>query len=322
MRAFDGETTPSQREELAALADTEPRLAALAELREALRFALAAPGPVDVAGEVMGALADEAAWDLGGALRDAVGGPIDVAEGVFEGIALDAPWAHGPALREAVSAPVDVADTILADVDEAAWAPVGAALVDAVRVEIDAADAVMAVIAEEAAFAWIGDVIRDTTARDVDVWAEVADAIGVERDVVHGWDAIAAPLREAYGAAPRIDVADAVMAAVADRVGAGGAAEGAEVVPLTPRATPKMPLWASLGAPLLAFAAAAALLFTVILPEGGPISPAAVQLATVNDAHVEEISAAQDVVVQVMQFEDGGPTFILVDDPSGSGVPL
>ena len=47
-----------------------------------------------------------------------------------------------------------------------------------------------------------------------------------------------------------------------------------------------------------------------------------VRLATVNDAQVEEVSAPQDVVVQVMQFEEGGPTFILVDDPSGSGVPL
>lgn len=292
-RAFDGETTPSEREELAALADAEPRLAALAELRDALRAALAVPGPVDVAGEVMGILAEDAGWGLGGAIREAVGGPVDVA------------------------------DAVMAGVDEAAWAPIGAAIAEAVRIEIDVADAVMAEV--DADDGWLGEALRDATARPVDVWAGVADAIGAERDAVHGWDEVAAPLRAAFAAIPKVDVADGVMAAITRGEAEVAHGEAVEILRAETRGgAPKMPLWASLGGPLLAFAAAAALLFTVLPPPGPPrpADGAAVQLATVNDAQVEEISAAQDVVVQVMQFEDGGPTFILVDDPSGSGVPL
>jgi hypothetical protein len=165
-----------------------------------------------------------------------------------------------------------------------------------------------------AAYASLGESLRDATQRGEDLWPGVADGVGLERDALHGWAAIAAPLKEAFAAIPSIDVAGSVMS---------------QIEPVAVR----MPRWASLGGPLLGFALAAAMLFAVLptaptaptrRPEDGVAAVAAdLRLATINDAQVEEIYAPGDVVVQVMQFEDGGPTFILVDDPpSGSGVPL
>ena len=70
-----------------------------------------------------------------------------------------------------------------------------------------------------AAYANVGEGLRSATHRGFaepgsGVWPGVADAIGVERDVVHGWEAIATPLREAFAAIPPIDVSGAVMAAI------------------------------------------------------------------------------------------------------------
>jgi negative regulator of sigma E activity len=367
-RAFDGEATDEERDELASLA-AEPRMRALAELRDAVRAALAVPGPVDLAESVMNALDADAAWgpfgaDLADAVRAAESGApmIDLVDSVMAAVEADAAWASvGSSLAEALRAPaIDIADLVMAGIDQdAAWAPLGASVREAVAAPpIDIADLVMGTVGPDAelsayfdgelasdrtsavatrllrdagardqlaTFARMGEGLRSATHRGSthrasDVWPGVADAIGVERDVVHGWERIAAPLREAFAAIPPIDVAGAVMAAV-------------EPVAV------RMPRWASLGGPLLGFAMAAALLFAV-LPESPPVAPDAegqlaelvraapdLRLATINDAQVEELTAARDVVVQVMQFEEGGPTFILVDDPpsltgKGSGVPL
>lgn len=369
-RAFDGEISPDERRELDALANVEPRLVALAELRDALRAALAVPGPVDVAGEVMAALAADADWDLGAPLREALGGGVDLADAIFAGIAAEADWAPvgatlkealrapeidvadavmaevadtwtlGDTIREAVAGPVDVADAVFAALaEDAAFAPVAAALRDAVRAPVDVADDVMAAVdpdgelsawldgelpaeraavvearlrddaaarATVAAFEAVGADLRAATARNGDLWPAVADGIGADPAAVHGWEAIGRPLREALAALPEIDVAGAVMAAVEP-------------------ARHRMPKWASLAGPIVAFAAAAAVLFAVVLPTTAPgpsTLTSSIRLATVNDAQVEEVTAGEDVVVQVMQFEEGGPTFILVDEPSGSGVPL
>ncbi len=354
-RAFDGEITPAERAELDALADVEPRLAALAELRVALRAALAVPGPVDVAGEVMAALAADERWSLGPTLREAFAEPVDLADAVMAGLD-DAAWLPvGAALREAVAAPVDLADAVMAGLDESAWLPVGAALREAVAVPVDVADAVLAALdpelelsafadgelapermaavearlAEDAdararveAFAATGDALRGATTRTADLWAGIADGIGAERDAVHGWDEIAAPLRAAFADLPPVDVADAVLAAVAPAERTAAPAERTVARRTASEDTPGMPRWASLGGPLLAFAIAAAMLFAILPPTPRPGGDASVRLAEVNDAQIEEVSAPADVVVQVMQFEEGGPTFILVDDPSGSGVPL
>lgn len=352
-RAFDGEATDAERAELSTLVDLEPRLAAMSELRAALLDALTVPGPVDLAAEVMAVLDAEAGWGpLGAELRGSIGVPVDLADQVMAGLFAEAAWAPtGAAMRDALATPpVDLADDVMAAIGQAPpmedddWAPLRAALVDALRApRIDVADDVLAAIGvavddsaemelsayydgelspertaavaarlladplaryELAAFADAGEGLRDATVRGTDLWPAVADGVGVPRDAVHGWEAVARPLREAFEALPDIDVATAVMAAIEP-------------------ARHRMPLWASLGAPVVGvFAAAAAMLFVVLnLPSssGVKVTASILELGKVNDAQVEEITARNDSVVQVMQFEEGGPTFILVDDP---GVPL
>ncbi|MDP2309009.1 MAG: hypothetical protein Q8P18_23500 [Pseudomonadota bacterium] len=337
-RASEGDATDAERAELALVLDAD---AAWAPLRADLASTLgsstlrspAAP-TVDLAGDVMAAIAAEAAWagtapSFAAALRAPA---IDIADLVMSGISQEAEWAPiAASVRDAVRAPpIDIADPVMCGIDPDAEL---SAYFDG-ELPSDRTAGVAARLLREsgardqlATFARLGEGLRGATHRGADVWPGVADAIGAERDAVHGWDAIAAPLREAFAAIPPIDVAGAVMGAVGP-VGV------------------RMPRWASLGGPLLGFAMAAALLFAV-LPMSPQMSPSLapsdgrpaaatpsspdLRVATINDARVEEITAPPDVVVQVMQFEAGGPTFILVDDPShgpgegsgmGSGVPL
>ncbi len=271
MRAFDGEADEAERAELLAWSEAEPRLAALSELRAALREALAAPGPCDVAADVMALLAEEDAWTpLGGLLVEAL-------------------RSDGPAPLAALDV-VDGVMAALADEDEARWAPVGSLIADAVRAE----------------------------AGTVDVWGAVAEVVDAEPA---GWAPVAEALRAELVTpdAPVVDVADAVMDVVAPV---------STVVPLpVPAGRGGFPRWASLGVPLAAVAslAAAALLFVLSSGPGPVIGPgpeaatevlaAVAPLASTNDALVEELSTGEAVVAaQVMQFEEGGPTIIFVEE--------
>jgi hypothetical protein len=303
-RAADGDLDPSGLAELAAALDEDP-LGALHPLR-----APADAPTVDLADAVMAALADADAWAHGADLRDAVSLPVEVADDVAATLADEAAWSHGPALRDAVSGGVDVAGDVMAALEaDAAWA-LGPALREAVSGEVDISAEVLASLEADAAWQ-LGGAVRDAVARhEVDVWPGVADAIGVAS--VPGWDATAADLRAAFASIPRVDVTGDVMDVVAP-----------------PR---RMPRWASLGGPVFAFAAAAALLLSLLpapprtpavdVVADAPVvtEPADLRLASVNEAQVEEIAASG--VVQVMQFEEGGVTFILVEDPAAPGVPL
>ena len=294
-RAADGALAPAEREAFLSHPGASEALDALGALRADLRAAVVEP--VDVADAVMRQLADDAAWSMGPALRDAVAAPpIDLADAVLAALA--------PASGDATDA--DIALSAYFD---------GALSPEATAAAAARADADPASRETLAAYAAIGEALRASTARNRDLWPPIAAGIGVAPDAVHGWEDVARPLRSAFAALPPVDVADAVLDAVA------------------PPAARRMPPWVSLGGPVVAFALAASLLFSILPPVAVP-SPAApegeaspaveppVQFAQVNDARIEELSAGKDVVVQVMQFEANGPTFILVDEPSGSGVPL
>lgn len=273
MRAFDGEASDAERVELAGWADAEPRLAELAELRGALREALAVPGPVDLAGDVLELLMEDAAWaPMGDALRDAVAAPtIDLADAVLDHLDADlelSAWTDGELAPERKAAVVE-------------------------RLRKDpAARETLAFYAES------GRHLREALSTKVDVWPGVADAIGADPSGVAGWEPVADQLRDAFRAIPEIDIAGAVQAAIEPRLA-------------------KWPRWASLAVPLAGFAAAAAMLLAVLpssLPTQGLGSLATFALAAVNDAQIEEIETAPDVTAQVMQFEEGGPTIILVEE--------
>jgi hypothetical protein len=282
MRAFDGEADAAERAELSAWAEAEPRLAAMEELRAALREALAAPGPCDVAADVMAVIAEEEAWaPLGEVFAEALRAevqPVAVADDVMA--ALGATLAMVPE-------------------DEAAWAPIGAQIAAAVRAE----------------------------ARTVDVWPAVAEVVAAEPA---GWTIVSEALRSELGAgAPTVDVADAVMAGIAGRRGTSLPATRSDdaVVDEPPRrASSRFPMWASIGFPVAAVAAlAAAAMIAVLVPGTAPVAPkpaptstaalAVSPIAVSNDARVEELSTGEAAVAaQVMQFEDGGPTIIFVEE--------
>lgn len=255
-------------------------------------------------------------------LRDALDAEVGaVADGVFGALDVEAAFVPvAAALAEAVRAPtVDVAEAVLAGLDHAAAmeimvfadgeAPAEARPALAARLLRDA-DARAAIAAQ----AELGAGIREgvAAAPAVDAWPAVAEALGVDPWHVEGWDATAAALRAEVAARPPVDVAGAVIARL----------------PVPRR---EMPRWLSLGVPVgvLAAAAAALVLVLVNLPTVAPrladsgMVPAQFLLASVNDAHVEALETAPDVQAQVLQFEDGGPTIIFVDDgpaPSGSSL--
>ncbi len=294
------------------------------------------PGGVDVP-DVMNPLPPTRLEELHMRVLDGEASPTEHAELLAMADAqppLDAFCVRGGAIRAAFGVPcplnvstdvsanvstdvsVDIADDVMAAIDaEHAWEPFGASLRDALSsvgaLPIDVADDVMRALAEEAAFA-----------------------------------PQAALLRTAFAPAPMhvpFDVSDAVMAAI---TGAAAQNRASNLIslpaPSAARTPARIPLWASLGAPLVGMLAAAAILFAVVpatpptvpAPEvavgiddgiGGGIvgteSVAALRLGARNDAQVEDIRAGNDAVVQVMQFEEGGPTFILIDDQP-MGVPL
>lgn len=238
--------------------------------------------------------------------------PVDVADAVMGWLEEEAAFAPvAAALREAVARPVDVVDAVLSGIDDLpaievmAFAdgesPAEARPGLAARLLRDpSARAAIAAQAE------LGAALRDAVnAHEVDVWPAVAEALGVDPWHVEGWEATADALRAEIAARAPVDVAGAVLAR------------------LDPPAR-RMPAWVSLGVPLGMLAAAAAVLLTVVAlaPLGEGAAP--FLLASVNDLQVESLETAPEVQAQVLQFDEGGPTIILIDDsrePSPGSTP-
>ena len=284
--------------------------------------ALTAP-PVDVADDVMAALALDAAFAPSGeALRAALAPavtPVDVVDDVMAAITLDAAFApFGSALREAVAPPegLDIVGDILAAIDAAEAADHSemeiAAFADGevpadVRAEVarrllrdPAARAAITAQAE------LGAAIRDAVRSvEIDAWPAVARGIGArEVDEEALWAPIGEALRDAVRA-PRIDVAAAVMDSVA------------------PPARSWAPKWFSFGSPVLVFAAAAALIVS-ILPGPAtdvPIVASVFVPGQVNDAEVEDMAWAEGVTGGIIAPEgEGGIMVIVVDDSALAAV--
>ncbi|HNC99460.1 MAG TPA: hypothetical protein PKW90_25225, partial [Myxococcota bacterium] len=74
----------------------------------------------------------------------------------------------------------------------------------------------------------------------------------------------------------------------------------------------------------VSLAAAAAMAFLVVRMGASSSQEDAFVLADRNVAEVEDLSSSATASVQVMQFEENGPTFILVDEGavSDKAVPL
>ncbi|NOY24291.1 MAG: hypothetical protein GXP62_00300 [Oligoflexia bacterium] len=170
-----------------------------------------------------------------------------------------------------------------------------------------------------------------------DLSDDVLAALGLSEDAVDGYS-VSDALHDSLTTSP-IALADDVMVAL----GIGGAARSKaatsrdSLAPLTPRrprlapptrqlrpsaSTPGMARWRF---PAVAVAAAAALvLFFTVGPVGLAPDQQAFRLAAINHVHIEDLTAGDQVMVQVMQFDENAPTIIFIDDMSEDegGIPL
>ena len=158
----------------------------------------------------------------------------------------------------------------------------------------------------------LGAQVREaaTAGASLDLWGTIAGGIGADAGETEGGEEVGVALRRAVAELPVIDISAEVMAQVVPRV----------------RRTSR---WMGSVAPLLALAAAAMVLVGIVpglvgqtgnAVHTGSLSQLAAPfvMAAVNDARVEDLETSKDVVAQVVQFDDGGPTFILVDDSVGT----
>lgn len=214
---------------------------------------------------------------LGPQLREATAVALDVADDVMLAVALN----------EALAGRIDVADEVM----------VGVQLADALATPVELADDIMLAIQLKDALAQAPGQAEIDVADDVMLAVELNAALR--------------PPTTQVGVADRaVDVADAVMAQIGEQAVA-------------------MPRWASLGvlgggAGLAALAMAAALLLAVFGPWSGTapqgvtaeIGAPMLTLAQFNEAEVEDLVVADGSTAQVMQFEEGGPTIIFVEEES------
>ncbi len=356
VRAADGLATPEELQELlAAGVDVDEMARVRSVVREALwpgaapelagpvlravglddgyrRGAVAAAllagrgGTPELSAAVLGAAAlDEV--DTGPALRAALdaGAAPELGDDVLEGAGLE-DVAIGRAVREALYAgpTPELADDTLAATGQADLdLDIGAMLRDALGGPAPdlSRDVLAAIGATEPDY---GALLRAGMGEAPDLAGDVLAAIGADAEE----DLIAAALVEGAGAAP--DLWSAIAAEVGVPEAAPGAPEPAlaEVVPLAPRRRWWLP------AAGLAAAAAAAVLLVVGLPgeRDSNLHPAVashIHIEAVNEVEIEEIAVAPDANVQVLQFEEGAPTIIFIEDIEDSdgvddaeGVPL
>lgn len=318
MRVLDGEASPAQRAELMALADADARLAPLFVLRERLRAAVLEEvgEPEEVVGEVLAALSIDDGWDATSlALREALTSDAtpDVSGAVLAAILAPEP----PDPEGALSALFDGELSVEARLE----------LARRLHTDRDAHQTL-------AEYAEIGRMVRESTqriagARFDGVWNGVAGAIGLDDpEAVPGWEPIGAAVREAVAENTRLAPEEAALLT--------GAILNALPRPepeSAPAAEPALPWWrALLRAPMLVAAmVAAAALVVVNLPgpseikaptvaEVAPQNPiptdteGEIVIGAFNQAEVESLEVAADVMVQVVQLEDGAPVLLMIDE--------
>ncbi len=346
MRVLDDEASDDERRELLALADADARLAELIELRRALREAVLAreEDAVEVVGAVMAALQIDDDWDLaadslrGAVLSEAEG--FDIADLVMASVA---PTPVAPeAAVEAVAE--DDPGVLISALHDGELSPEQRlAMASALGRDRGA-------LQDMSDYADLGRHIREALADETrkaelaEVWTAVAPAIGLSHaEEIPGWEPYGEAIREAVMAAAVISPADS--AALTDRVMDRLPRplpvlddEGEEISELDELIAPGE--WQSwlvrLSVPALVLAAG----LLLVLPNlwRAPEAPEAVeggeqiahviqpddrgadpQLMSTDSGmlaapvQVESLETADDVLVQVMQFEDDGPLFLMID---------
>ncbi|GEM_PF-1473725 len=287
--------------------------------------------PVDVADGVMAALALADPVDAAfSELRALAAEPVDVTDVVMAAILGDAP----------AEAPVAAADKLDQATTEA-WIsalhdgelPVEERLRIAAELPSD-----RAALSELTAYAELGRLVKTALkarTRKADlgpVWAAVAEGIGLEGpEHVPGWEPVGAAVRVAVAeraaqtAGEQIELADAVMAALPlPRATVAELNLDGEPQPQSDSAS--VPWWQSMWAPAVLMAGAALALLLALQggtdvmpspgadPGGDRASEEAFELASVNDAELEEFETADGVMLHVLQAGDGGPMILMLEE--------
>ncbi len=237
-------------------------------------------------------------------------GPVDLEEDIFS--ALQAQSASAGIQKELL-AEVDLEGDIFAALDAASpRAPLRAALAEVVDLE--------------------GDIFAalDATLPRAELVAALRAPVDLEADIFTSLDLASSEksrgeaLQQALGT--DVDLEAGVMGALEAKTARpstkirSSTAQRDIPRPATPSASRRMP-WV---AALVSLAAVAAMAFFVLRVGQSPSQEDAFVLADRNVAEVEDLSASATASVQVMQFEENGPTFILVDEGAApdKAVPL
>ena len=323
MLALDGEATEAERAELLALAESDDRLAALGELREALQDALAdwRDDSVDVVAAVLMAIGAQDDWS-------------PVASALRESVTFEANFDVSDLVMAAITPPPEPEPDMLlsALVDGELSMELRRGVTERLRVDRDALDTLNT-------FAEQGRVVREVMTErvaDVDlsaVWPAVAAQIGLaDPNHVPGWEHTSALVKEAVLAQSALSAQEevALTAAILNSL-----PRPKPVVVVIPPPEP-VPLWKMLLTnPTLIAAVFAAVMMTVIQLQSQRTSildpPAAkpelvaqitepfadLTIQGDNEVEVTSLEYASDVVVQVIQLEDGAPVLLMFDEGEG-----
>ena len=343
MRVLDEEATSDERQELLALADADTRLAELTELRTQLREAVFAwsDDAVEVVGAVMAALQVDDGWDaLSDGLRAAFAvealaeDTFDISELVMAAVAAPTVAAEEP--------PPEAVFSALHDGELSAERRVEMAR------ELGRDRGALSALND---YADIGRLIReglDDEARHADltpVWRGVAPAIGLsDPEEIPGWAPITDAVRDAVAAASVMSAAES--AALTNTVMDG--------IPKPIRELEHADELDELVNPsdlrgwivrLIGPAAILALGLMLVIPQLWQVpekdsiepTPPVAENVQQDDAiepmsdgafadagsgmKVESLETADNVFVQVMQFDDDGPLFLMIDDVDEPSAP-
>lgn len=305
---LEGSASPEQKQEFLGLVQEDPRFVGQSELLVRLRAAvLGEELDLDVLQEFLGALSAADGWDdFADCLRD----ESEASKASVDGELTDSIMA---AVDEEGLQVSRLYDGELSPEERQQLAPM-----------IERNPVALAALTSHATLGrLIREAVSEHTRRDdlSGIWAGVAPAIGMpDPEHVEGWEPIGQAIAEAVREHGQLEAEalDSMAAAIMEEVGAYTERMARAQVadrPVTRR-------WFRWAIPTFALAAAAAaMLFVPIIGEGLDVEQEedlSIEYAEMDQAELEELEFAEDVMVHVMTEEDGsGPLIIMIDEDAG-----
>jgi hypothetical protein len=304
---LEGSASDEDKQEFLSLVESDARFSGQSELLVRLRAAvLGEQLDLDVLQEFLGALSAADGWDdFADSLRD-----------------------EAEASKRGISE--DLTDSIMAAVDERGVALSG--LYDGELTAEERLQLTPSLQGDSAALralsqhATLGRLIREAVSEhsrreDLSgIWTGVASAIGLpDPEYVEGWAPIGRAIKEAVEEHGRLTepesrrLAAAIMSDVEDYAH--------RIQRASTASKPASRGWFRWAVPSFAMAAAAAaMLFTPLLGDGpeGVEDDIRIDYAEMDEAQIEDLEYAEDVLVHVMTEDDGdGPLIIMIDEDAG-----